>query len=123
MTEQSPTVVEFTVGGDDDDLLAALTGDLAGSDGVAFGPVREVAADSQLYFDLAAATDIVKSVTAVISGAAGVAKVVEFVVGRLTQPKKRIVVTVGTTTVTVTGGEDPHQIRSALRAALKLADA
>ena len=118
-TDQPPMVVELTVSQEDDDLLAELVQAVGGSDDVTFGPLRDVAADTQLYFDLAAAAEVVKSVTAVMSGALGVAKVIDFVVSRL-KSKKRIVVTVGSTSVVVTGDNNPDQIRAALRAAMKL---
>jgi hypothetical protein len=63
----------------------------------------------------------VKSVTAVMSGIGGGAKLVEYLIALLKKsPKKRILVKVGSTSVTVTSDAQPDEVRSALRAALKL---
>jgi hypothetical protein len=121
MVDASEVVVaELVVPEGDSDLLAEIVSELAADDGVVFGPQRTVNLDTQLYFDPATAVMAVKAMTAVISGVGAATKVVNSLIrvaGK--SPKTKIAVTVGASRVVVSGN-DPRELRAALRAALKL---
>lgn len=113
-------VAELAVPEGDSELLAEIASEFSADDGVVFGPERTVNLDTQLYFDPATAIEAVKAVTAVISGVGAATKVVNFLIrlaGR--SPQTKIAITVGESRVVVSGN-DPNELRTALRAALKL---
>jgi hypothetical protein len=119
MTEYAPLAVEIVIAeaqGDDlDDLTtaAAETGELH------IGALREIPASRELFFDVGSAVSVLHSVTAVVSGVGGAAKVVDWVLAKLRERRgETIVLKTGTTTVTVKTGDDPERTRQLLEAAL-----
>jgi hypothetical protein len=111
-----PFAVQVIVPADDDDL-----DQLGAEPDLDLTAPREMPAPRDLFFDVDAGISIVKSVTAVISGAGGAAKVVDWVLTRLRQRRgKLVVLKVGDTSVTVRVGDDPEEARKLLRAALRI---
>jgi hypothetical protein len=113
MQNEPKLVAELVVPAADGSTLTELAEKLSGED-IAFGPQREVGADSNLYFDLSGVVETAKAVTAIIGGIGGTAKLIEYLITLLRRsPQRRIVVKVGSTIVTVTGNNEA-EIRSAL---------
>jgi hypothetical protein len=100
------------------DSLAVIA---AETDEVHVGPVQERPTPRDLFFDLGPAVSDVHSVTAVITGIGGAARVIDWVLTKLRERRgETILLKAGTTTVTVKTGDDPERARKLLKEALKI---
>jgi hypothetical protein len=117
----APIAVEILVAELDDDLFVDLAAIADGAPAeLALSAPRDVTVAADLYFDVDAVLHTVRSVTAVVSGVGGAAKVVDWVLGKLRERRgKSIILKSGSTSVTVKTGDDPEQARRLLEAALK----
>jgi hypothetical protein len=120
--DYAPIAVEIAVLDPGEDVFAdlALPPDAAETEELAVSAPREVAPSSNLFFDVDAALHVVRSVTAVVTGVGGAARVVDWVLTKLRERRgKSFVLKAGSTSVTVRVGDDPPEARRLLKAALK----
>jgi hypothetical protein len=117
--EYQPVAVEIAVaepGASDLEDLVAVASE---REGLVVGPIREAPDARDLFFDVGTAVVVVHSVTAVITGVGGAAKVIDWALTKLRERRgQTIVLRAGATTVTVKTGDDPERTRQLLEAAL-----
>ena len=115
----APLAVEIMIVESEGDDLEGLAEVASQSEELHVGAVKEFPASQDLFFDLGAVDTIVHSVTAVITGIGGAARVVDWVLTKLRDRRgETILLKSGSTTVTVKIGDDPERARELLQAAL-----
>jgi hypothetical protein len=115
--EYRPVAVQILT---DDETLAALTSELEQDPAVTVSPARQVAPPADLNFDLAAVTDALSAVTAVITAARAAKQLVDLLVARIRKQPKPVIIRVGPDRIELSGDTDADTARRLLEAALHL---
>lgn len=119
--DYAPLALEIMIAEPEGNAFDSLAVIAAETDEVHVGPVQERSAPRDLFFDLGSAVGDIHSVTAVITGIGGAARVIDWVLRKLRERGgETILLKAGTTTVTVKTGDDPERARKLLEAALKV---
>lgn len=115
--EYRPIAVQILT---DDETLAALTPELERDPAVTLSPARQVAPPADLNLDLAAVTDVLTTVTAVITAAPAASQFVQLLLARIRKQPKPVIIKIGADRIELSGDMDGDTARRLLTAALHL---